>query len=83
MYLGYLVLTLSAVLQLGTLRAPATGMPVEVVSPETVVQIGIVGLGVPLVVVIFLVGWFQQAREPCIGTELSKLAAPIGHPRMD
>jgi hypothetical protein len=80
MYLGYLVLTLSAVLQLGTLRAPATGMRVEVVSPETVVQIGIVGLGVPLVVVVFLVSWFQQAREPCIHTERSKLAAPIGRP---
>jgi hypothetical protein len=59
-YLGYLLLTLSVVLQLGTPRSPAGGAHIELIGPENVVQIGIVGLGVPLVITIFLVSWVQK-----------------------
>jgi hypothetical protein len=59
-YLGYLLLTLSVVLELGTLREPASGMPLDVISTEMMVEVGIVGLGVPLVISIFLVRWFQH-----------------------
>jgi hypothetical protein len=59
-YLGYLLLTLSVVLQLGTLHSPAGGAHIELIGPENVVQIGIVGLGVPLVITIFLVSWVQK-----------------------
>ena len=61
-YLGYLLLTLSVVLELGTLRAPTPGMPLNVISTEMMVEVGIVGLGVPLVIAIFLVRWFQHDR---------------------
>jgi hypothetical protein len=57
LYLGYLLLTASAVLQLSTLRSPATGARVEVFDAETIVQVGIIGLGVPLAITVFLINW--------------------------
>jgi hypothetical protein len=57
LYLGYLLLTVSAVLQLSTLRSPATGARVEVFDEETIVQVGIIELGVPLAITVFLINW--------------------------
>jgi hypothetical protein len=57
LYLGYLLLTASAVLQLSTLRSPATGARVEVFDAETIVQVGIIELGVPLAITVFLINW--------------------------
>ncbi len=57
LYLGYLLLTASAVLQLTTLRSPATGARVEVFDAETIVQVGIIELGVPLAITVFLINW--------------------------
>jgi hypothetical protein len=69
LYLGYLLLTLSVVLELGTLREPASEMPLNVISTEMMVEVGIVGLGVPLVITIFLVRWFQHDRPAADGTD--------------
>jgi hypothetical protein len=56
-YLGYLMLTLSVVLQLGTLR-PTTGTGnIELVDTESIVRVGILGLGVPLAITVLLVSW--------------------------
>jgi len=57
LYLGYLLLAASAVLQLSTLRSPSTGARVEVFDAETIVQIGIIELGVPLAITVFLINW--------------------------
>ena len=59
-YLGYLLLTLAVVLQLGTLRSATTGAHIGVVGVEGLVEVGIVAFGVPLAITRFLVTWFQQ-----------------------
>jgi hypothetical protein len=61
-YLGYLLLTVSVVLQLGTLRSLPGGAPLDVVNPEVVVRLGIVALGVPLLITVFLLGWLGPAQ---------------------
>ncbi len=65
-YLGYLLLTLSVVLQLGTLRSSPGGAPLEVMSPETVIRVGILGLGVPLLITVFLLSR-STAAAPAAG----------------
>jgi hypothetical protein len=42
---------------LSTLRSPATGARVEVFDEETIVQVGIIELGVPLAITVFLINW--------------------------
>jgi hypothetical protein len=60
-YLGYLMLTLSIVLQLDSLPG---GVHVKLISAATIAQVGIVGLGVPLVIVVFLLRWLQLRKKP-------------------
>jgi len=67
-YVGYLLLTASAVLQLGTLRSAATGARLEVFSPDEIVQIGIVELGVPLAITVCLLKWLSTDRSDPSGT---------------
>ena len=59
-YMGYLLLTISVVLQLGTLRSATTGAYIGVFSLERLVEVGIVTFGVPLAITLFLVNWFRQ-----------------------
>jgi hypothetical protein len=92
MYLGYLLLTASAVLQLSTLRSPDTGARVEAFDAETIVQAGIIELGVPLAITIFLINWprrgaCQPTRPAASGNhhrlpdvDLKRLQAPSAVP---
>jgi hypothetical protein len=62
MYAGYLLLTASAVLLLGTLRTIHGGARVGLLDSETVVQVGIVELGIPLAITLFVLSWVRQGR---------------------
>jgi hypothetical protein len=61
-YSGYLLLTASAVLQIGTLRSPATGAPLQAFDSETIVRVGVAELGVPLAITLFLLSWLRKAQ---------------------
>ena len=65
-YSGYLLLTASAVLQIGTLRSPVTGAPLQAFDSETIVQVGVAELGVPLAITLFLLSWLGKA-QPATG----------------
>jgi hypothetical protein len=74
-YLGYLLLTVSVVLQFGTLRSLPGGAPLDVIDPEVVVRLGILALGVPLLITIFLLSWLAPA--PRATHEEHPPAAPL------
>jgi hypothetical protein len=77
LYLGYLLLTTSAVLQLSTLRSPATGARVEVFDAETIVQVGIIELGVPLAITVFLINWSLRCPA-AVGPRAMQEASTLG-----
>jgi uncharacterized membrane protein YhaH (DUF805 family) len=77
LYLGYLLLTASAVLQLSTLRSPATGARVEVFDAETIVQVGIIELGVPLAITVFLINWSLRCPA-AVGPRAMQEASTLG-----
>jgi hypothetical protein len=59
-YLAYLMVTLLIVLQLDSLPR---GVHVKLISAATIARVGTVGLGVPLVIVLFLLEWHQQRHR--------------------
>jgi hypothetical protein len=62
-YSGYLLLTASAVLQIGTLRSPVTGAPLQAFDSETIVRVGVADFGVPLAITLFLLNWLGKAQS--------------------
>ena len=62
-YLGFLMLTAAAVLQLATLHSVHTAVPTETFESETAVAAGIVEFGVPFIITFFLVRWFSETLD--------------------
>jgi hypothetical protein len=62
-YSGYLLLTASAVLQIGTLRSPVAGAPLQAFDSESIVRVGVAELGVPLAITLFLLNWLGKAQS--------------------
>jgi hypothetical protein len=79
-YLGYLLLTASAALQLATLHSPSTGGRVETVDAETIVQAGIIELGVPLAITVFLISWIRRDVAAVTATNTDVTAPSTSHP---
>jgi hypothetical protein len=51
------------VLQIGTLRSPVTGAPLQAFASETTVRVGVADLGVPLAITLFLLNWLGKAQS--------------------
>jgi hypothetical protein len=62
-YVGFLMLTAAAVLQLTTLHSVYTGGPTETFESETAAAAGIVEFGVPFAITFFLVRWFSATAD--------------------
>jgi hypothetical protein len=62
-YVGFLMLTATAVLQLTTLHSVYTGGPTETFESETAAAAGIVEFGVPFAITFFLVRWFSATAS--------------------
>lgn len=67
-YVGYLILTTAAVLQLGTLHLAYTKAPVGIFESEVFVQGGIAELGVPFAITVFLVTWMSASADNLAGS---------------
>jgi hypothetical protein len=62
-YVGYLLMTTAAVLQLGTLHLAYNRAPVGIFESEDFVQAGIVEFGVPFAITVFLVTWMRAPAD--------------------
>jgi hypothetical protein len=62
-YVGFLMLTTAAVLQLATLHSASTGAAVDAFESEQAVAAGIVEFGIPFAITFFLVSWFSRPEH--------------------